>query len=84
VNDNTLEMLPRSLANLPLLEIVEAQQNKLVDFVPFQRPFFKTLHHLNLTNNRFSQIPNSILKLPKLRTLILAYNRLTSIEALWN
>jgi Leucine-rich repeat (LRR) protein len=77
-------MLPRSIASLPFLEIIEAQQNKLEDFVPFQRPFFKTLHHLNLTNNRISQISTSILKLPKLRTLILAYNKLTNIEPLWS
>ena len=55
-----------------------------MDFVPFQRPFFKSLHYLDLSTNKIAQIPQSILRLPKLRTLMLSYNKLSDIEILWN
>ena len=79
INQNNVDRLPGSLASLPSLETLEAQHNKLTDFVPFRLPFFKSLHYLDLSTNRISQVPPSILQIPKLRTLMLCYNKLTDI-----
>ena len=67
---------------MPFLETIEAQHNRLTDFVFFHRPFFVSLLHLDLSTNRLSKVPESILKIPKLRTLHLSYNKIGSIELL--
>lgn len=64
--------------------MIEAQHNKLTEFVSFRKPFFRSLNYLDLSTNRISQIPHTILMIAKLRTLMLSYNKLTSIEVLWS
>lgn len=48
----------------------------------FRKPFFASLLHLDLSTNRLTKVPESILKIPKLRTLHLSYNKINSIELL--
>lgn len=80
MNSNELTKLPDGLAYLPHLEAIEAQHNRITDFVSFRKPFFSKLLHLDLSTNRLTKIPESVLKIPRLRTLHLSYNKIGSIE----
>jgi Leucine-rich repeat (LRR) protein len=63
--------------------VVEAKNNKLEEFPPFQHhPYFPSLTHLDLSCNKFSEIPRQITYIENLRTLHFCFNKINTIEVL--
>jgi len=85
ISVNQLQSLPSNLQNLPLTTLL-LERNKLssqsfctIPITPTHSCYNK-LTDLNLSSNKLTTLPNNILPLPSLSTLIISYNNLTSLE----
>lgn len=88
LSENQIDRVSVSqLQKFELLDTLDLQSNKLVsfcdDFVSYeQTPVLRNLRSLDLAKNRLTQVSIIFASLPKLDTLSLGYNQITSIEPL--
>lgn len=80
LNGNQLECIPGFLGNLYNLECLEAKNNKISAFELESKNSYPGLNYLDLSVNKFTKIPKEIFYLRSLRTLHLSYNKISSIE----
>lgn len=90
LNNNKIEFIPGDiLIQLPFLEELELKGNKMKEFmsdVPNQyyHEIFLDLKHLDLSQNQFTELPEIIPYINKLRVLFIAYNKITSVDELFH
>lgn len=88
LSENQIDRVSVSqLQKFDLLDTLDFQSNKLVsfcdDFVSYeQTPILRNLRSLDLAKNRLTQVSLVYASLPKLDTLSLGFNQITSIEPL--
>ncbi len=86
LNQNQLESLPFSLGIIDTLESIECKGNKISTFGSLKNNSlnkYLVLKHLDLSGNKFTEIPKLILLLKNLRTLYMSYNQIKSIDNVW-
>jgi Leucine-rich repeat (LRR) protein len=86
INKNILEYLPATLGTIPTLESIEAKNNRLFTFGSAKNHSlnrYPALRHLDLSGNKFTEIPRPILLLKGLRTLYIPYNQVRSVDDVW-
>jgi Leucine-rich repeat (LRR) protein len=66
--------IPEEVYELPLLEILFANDNRIASFDALKIVKMPTLTHLNLQNNDIMQVPNELGKAEQLRSLQLEGN----------
>jgi len=81
LSDNQLSELPGWLNNLQGLQVLTAENNKIVTLVP-EALHLPHLVHLNLRNNQISNLPVTLCLCRKLRYLNVEYNNLTSLPSI--
>ena len=81
-SNNQLRDLPRSIAQMSWLVELELNGNQLSDFFSDLGHSIRldSLSYLNLNQNRFNQIPESLRLLPNLKTLHMAMNNIDSVQ----
>lgn len=81
LSNNTLTAVPEPITQLANLRTLVAKNN-LLDEASFPKHFGSMqIESLNLSGNRFREIPGQFLKLSRLQSLSLGGNRLRSIPA---
>ncbi|GLD92905.1 hypothetical protein PINS_up001484 [Pythium insidiosum] len=86
--DNRIKSVDPSIALLPQLQLLRIRKNQLtasaieeflgsISGAPVPCPGLK---ELDLRNNLLTDLPNSIAKLPKLETLLLAFNKVETLD----
>ncbi|GMF22144.1 unnamed protein product [Phytophthora fragariaefolia] len=85
VEDNQLHSLHPSIASLPHLELLRLRKNQLSaesisDFLGDSPALGATLKELDLRSNNLSELPIEINQLRSLETLLLAYNRIETLD----
>jgi len=81
-NNCKLEKITHGIANLSNLHILELKNNLLTGFLPkiaFHDIKLDSLTHLDLSNNKLTNIPTALKHLSKLTTLLLSYNKISEI-----
>ncbi|KAF4083127.1 hypothetical protein AMELA_G00136380 [Ameiurus melas] len=76
VSYNRLKCVPEELCSCASLERVELAMNWDLDELPQQFNNLKKLHHLDLSMNQFTTIPECVVNLPALEWLDMGGNRL--------
>ncbi|KAE9248380.1 hypothetical protein PF004_g3885 [Phytophthora fragariae] len=85
VEDNQLESLHPSIAALPHLELLRIRKNQLSaesisHFLGDSPALRSSLKELDLRNNNLSTLPTEISQLRSLETLLVAYNRIETLD----
>jgi len=78
LTNNTLEILPRSIGDLPLLEKLMLAGNRL-DALPLELERCSSLRLLRISANRFATFPETVFRLPSLAWLAIAGNPFVGI-----
>ncbi|XP_017334039.1 leucine-rich repeat-containing protein 39 [Ictalurus punctatus] len=76
VSYNRLNCVPEELCSCESLERLELAMNRDLDELPQQFNNLKKLHHLDLSMNQFTTIPECVVNLPALEWLDMGGNRL--------
>ncbi|XP_060797200.1 leucine-rich repeat-containing protein 39 [Neoarius graeffei] len=76
VSYNRLNYVPEELCSCECLERLELAMNRDLDELPHQLSNLKKLHHLDLSMNQFSTIPECVVNLPALEWLDMGGNKL--------
>ncbi len=74
------------MGTIATLESIEAKNNRLSSFGFLKNHSlnkYPALKHLDLSGNKFIEIPKTILFLNNLRTLYISYNQIRSIDDVW-
>ncbi|KAK2869287.1 hypothetical protein Q7C36_001158 [Tachysurus vachellii] len=79
VSYNRLNCIPEELCSCECLERLELAMNRDLDELPQQFSNLKKLHHLDLSMNQFSTIPECVVNLPALEWLDMGGNKLESL-----
>lgn len=59
LSSNGIELLPRQLGKLQLLQVLDVRDNRLTD-VPVELSACSSLHSLHLDRNNFTEVPNHL------------------------
>lgn len=87
INKNILQSLPSSLGTIATLESIQAKNNRISTFGSLKDHSmnkYPALRHLDLSGNKFTQVPRNILLIKNLRTLYISYNQIKSIDPIWH
>ena len=81
VSGNKLKMLPEELGNLVSVEELKLRQNLLTELPTSLEKLTKLKGKIVLTENKLTQLPPFLLKLPHITELELSNNKITDIPA---
>ena len=77
VSDNVLDVLPSKFADLKWLRVARLSRNQVVDMRPFVG--LTACEELDLSQNKITQIPDTISRMTSLVTLDLSHNDIKDI-----
>ena len=78
MSDNALDVLPSKFADLKWLRVARLSRNHIADMRPFVG--LTACEELDLSQNKITQIPDTISHMTSLVTLNLSYNGLASLH----
>ncbi|KAL1023195.1 hypothetical protein UPYG_G00037530 [Umbra pygmaea] len=79
VSYNRVQTIPGELGCCQNLEKLELAGNRDLDQLPLEISNLRKLYHLDLSLNQFTEIPESVVRLPALQWLDMGGNRLQSL-----